>query len=53
MDVINEIKILETDVKDCDEQCKRVNCSAINEAIMASSKKLHDLIFICCTKKKT
>ena len=24
MDVINDIEILETDVKDCDEKCKRL-----------------------------
>ncbi len=51
MDVLNEIEILETDVKDCDEKCKRVNCTAIYEAIMASLKLLYDLIFMCCKKK--
>jgi hypothetical protein len=29
MDEINEIEVLETDVKDCNEKCQRVNCSAI------------------------
>ena len=29
MDVVNEIEILETDVKDCNEKCQRVNCNAI------------------------
>ena len=51
MDVINDIEILETDVKDCDEKCKRVNCTAIYEAIISSLKLLYDLIFICCKKK--
>ena len=51
MDVINDIEILETDVKDCDEKCKRVNCTAIYEAIISSFKLLYDLIFICCKKK--
>ena len=50
MDVINDIEILETDVKDCDEKCKRVNCTAIYEAIISSLKLLYDLIFICCKK---
>ena len=53
MDVINDIEIIETDVKDCDEKCKRVNCTAIYEAIISSLKLLYDLIFICCGKKKT
>ena len=31
MDVINlnDIEVLETDVKDCNEKCERVNCNAI------------------------
>ena len=53
MDVVNEIEILETDVKDCDEKCKKVNCVAIYDAIMASFKLLYDLIFVCVSKKKT
>ena len=52
MDVVNEIEVLETDVKDCNEKCKRVNCSAIYDAIMSSLKLLYDSIFICCAKKK-
>ena len=42
MDVITEIEILETDVKDCNEKCQKVNCSAIYDAdaIMPSFKLL-------------
>ncbi len=29
MDVVNQIEVLETDVKDCHEKCQRVNCNAI------------------------
>ena len=36
MDVVNEIEVLETDVKDCNEKCQRVNCNAIYDAIMSS-----------------
>ncbi len=50
MDVVNEIEILETDVKDCNEKCHRVNCNAIFDAIMSSSKLIYDLIFMCCRK---
>jgi hypothetical protein len=51
MDVVNEIEILETDVRDCNEKCQRVNCNAIYDAIMSSLKLLYDLIFMCCKKK--
>ena len=51
MDVVNEIEILETDVKDCNEKCQRVNCNATYDAIMSSLKLLYDLVFMCCKKK--
>ena len=51
MYVINEIEVLESDVKDCNEKCQRVKCSAIYDAIMSSFKLLYDLIFFCCKKK--
>ncbi len=38
MDVTTEIEILETDVKDVEKKCKKVNCVAIYDAIMASFK---------------
>jgi hypothetical protein len=53
MDVINEIEVLENDVKDCEQKCRRVNCEAIYDAIMSSLKLIYDLIFMCCSKKKT
>jgi len=52
MDVITEFEVLESDVKDVEQKCKKVNCSAIYDAIIASLKLLYDLIFVC-TKKKT
>ena len=51
MDVANEIEILETDVRDCNEKCERVNCNAIYDAIISSLKLMYDLIFMCCKKK--
>ncbi len=33
------------------KKCKRVDCTAIYEATMASLKLLYDLIFMCCKKK--
>ncbi len=52
MDVVNEIEILQTDVKDCNEKCQCVNCNDIYDAIMSSLKLLYDLIFMCCRKKE-
>ena len=52
MDVVQEIEVIEKDVKDCNEKCQRVNCVAIYDAIISSFKLLYDLIFVC-TKKKT
>ena len=51
IDVANEIEILETDVRDCNEKCERVNCHAIYDAIISSLKLIYDLIFMCCKKK--
>ena len=51
MDVVNDIKVIEEDLKDCEEKCQRVNCSAIYDAIMSSFKLIYDLLF-CCGKKK-
>ena len=53
MDVIAEVQVLEADVKDCEEKCKRVNCVVIYDAIIASCKLLYDLVFLCFNKKKT
>jgi hypothetical protein len=53
MDVINEITVLEEDVKQVNEKCKRVNCAALYDAIAATFKLLYDLIFMCCKKDKS
>ena len=51
MDVVSEIEVIESDVKDVEQKCKKVNCSAIYDAIIASLKLLYDLFFMCCKKK--
>ena len=51
MDVVNEIEVLETDVRECNEKCQRVNCNAIYDAVMSSLKLIYDLIFVCFKKK--
>ncbi len=53
MDVVKDIVILEEDVKDVNEKCKRVNCAALYDAIAATFKLLYDLIFMCCKKDES
>ena len=52
MDVVSDIEVIESDVRDVEQKCEKVNCSAIYDAIIASLKLSYDLIFVC-TKKKT
>ena len=52
MDVVNEIEILESDVRDCNEKCERVNYHAIYDAIISSFKLMYDLIIMCYRKKE-
>ena len=57
MDVVNDIQVLENievlenDIKDCNTKCQRVNCNAIYDALMSSLKLMYDLIIMCCKKK--
>ena len=48
---LKEIDILEKDVKDVNKKCKRVNCSALFDAISSTFKLLYDLILMCCRPK--
>ena len=50
MDVVAEFEVLESDVKDVEQKCEKVNCSAIYDAIMSSLKLMYDLIFMCCAR---
>ncbi len=52
MDVVSEIEVLESDVKDCNEKFQRVNCNAVYDATMALLKLMYDLMFMCCRKKE-
>ena len=52
IEILEDIVVLEYDIKDCNEKYQRVNCHAIYDAIMSSLKLLYDLIFICCRKKE-
>ncbi len=50
-DVIHDIQVIEEDVKDVEEKCKKVNCYALYEAIVATIKLIYDILFCCCKKK--
>ena len=52
IEILEDIVILENDIKDCSEKCQRVNCHAIYDAIMSSLKVIYNLKFICCRKKE-
>ena len=51
MDVVSDIEVIESDVRDVEQKCEKVNCGAIYDAIIASLKLLYDLIFLCCKKR--
>jgi len=51
MESIEEIQVIEADVKDCNTKCQRVNCVAIYDVIISTFKLIYDLIFMCCKKK--
>jgi hypothetical protein len=50
-DVIHDIQVIEEDVKDVEQKCRKVNCGALYEAIVATIKLIYDLLFCCCKKK--
>ena len=51
--VINDIQVLEEDVKQVTEKCQKVNCSAVFDAIAATFKLFLDLIFMCCKQDES
>ena len=50
-DVIHDIQVIEEDVKDVEPKCKKVNCYALYDAIVATIKLIYDILFCCCKKK--
>ena len=51
MDVVAEFEVLESDVKDVEQKCEKINCMAVYEAIIATIKLIYDILFCCCKKK--
>lgn len=50
-DVISDIKVIEEDVKDVEQKCKKINCGVLYDAIISTIKLIYDLVFCCCKKK--
>ena len=50
-DIIQEIEVIEKDLEQVNEKCRKINCSAVYDSIIAMFKLLYDLIYICCKKK--
>ncbi len=50
-DVIHDIQVIREDVKDVEQKCKKVNCYALYDAIVATIKLIYDILFCCCKKK--
>ena len=48
MDVINDLKVIEEDLENVDEKCKKVNCNDLYNAIRATMKLIYDFMFCCC-----
>ena len=48
---IEEISVIEQDVQNIDTNCKKINCAAVYDTIIAIFKLLYD-VFRCCREKK-
>jgi hypothetical protein len=46
-----EIKIIESDINDMEEDAKKINCEAVLDLIKHTLKCIYHL-FTCCLKKK-
>jgi hypothetical protein len=51
LDVMNDIKVIEEDLQNVEQKCRKVNCTALYDAVIATLKLLYDLLFCCCKKK--
>jgi hypothetical protein len=49
-DIIEDIKVIESDIHDIESKCNRINCNPVYETIKAFIKLFIDL-FKCCKPK--
>jgi hypothetical protein len=47
---LEEINVIEQDVENIDKNCKKINCAAVYDSILAIFKLLYD-VFRCCRNK--
>ena len=55
LDVINDINVIEKDLEKVNEDCNKINCSALFQAIRDTFKLIFDSITCCfkyCKPKK-
>jgi hypothetical protein len=50
MDVIQEIEVIEKDIEQVNEKCRKIDCVIVRDAFDAFLKLICDL-FRCCFKK--
>jgi hypothetical protein len=51
MENVKGIVAIEEDLENVEKKCKKINCTALYEAIIATLKLIYDIIF-CCSKKE-
>ena len=49
LDVFNDINVIEKDLEKVNEDCNKINCSAVYQAILDTLKLISDCV-ICCFK---
>ena len=49
LDVINDINVIEKDLEKVNEDCNKIKCSAVYQAILDTLKLISDCV-ICCFK---
>ena len=49
LDVFNDINVIEKDLEKVNEDCNKINCSAVYQAIIDTLKLISDCV-ICCFK---
>ena len=49
LDIVKDINVIEKDIEKVNEDCNKINCSAIYQAILDTLKLISDCV-ICCFK---
>ena len=49
LDIVKDINIIEKDIEKVNEDCNKINCSAVHQAILDTLKLISDCV-VCCFK---